>query len=390
MHPVSSRSDLRHFKRLPRRIRGCEPAWVEPLKLMASSLLNRRNHPFYDGGRRAEAEFFLARSPRGRCVGRIAAIINHKHGARDGRGDGQGESAGFFGFFDCVNSPEVARSLVATAENWLRRRGVTEMLGPASPSQTYEYGLLIEGRDQPHRFLAAYQPAYYADLLESSGLRRAKDLLGLGLDMQNPETREILDRFFEFADAAGQRAPDDITVRSPDIRNFDTEVRTICALFNQVLAQLWGHCPISEAELGQIAWSLRRLAMPDALVIAEHRGKPVGLGMAVPDLNEVIRRLKLRMSLVEPIELFLRTRRWRPVCARVLVLGVRSGYERSLVVPALVAQLGRNFLSHGVRHVDAHLVVEDNSLIMVPLLRYGFRPDRRYRIYRSQLSSPGT
>jgi len=346
VHPVGSRSDLRHFKRLPRQIRGRERAWVEPLKIIENSLLNRRRHPFYDGGRRAEAEFFLARSPRGRPVGRIAAIMNHEYGAHDGHGDGQGVSSGFFGFFDCVNSPEVARGLVAAAEDWLRRRGATEMLGPANPSQTYEYGLLIEGRDVPHRFQAAYQPAYYADLLESSGLRKAKDFLGLVLDFQDPETKKMTDRFFGLAHRAGRRVSRDITVRSPDIRNLDKEVHTVCKVFNQVLSTVWGHCPVSEEELRQIALSLRHFAMPDALVIAEHRGEPVGLALGVPDLNEIIRPLKLRMSLIEPLELLVRAWRWRPVCARVLALGVKAGHEHSRVVPVMVAQLGRNFLDH--------------------------------------------
>ncbi len=385
VHPVGSRSDLRDFKRLPRRIRGREPAWVEPLKLMENSLLDRRHHPFYERGAGAEAEFFLARGERGRPVGRIAAIINHRHIAHTRNRDGEGEASGFFGFFDCVNSPEVARGLVAAAEDWLRRRDLTEMLGPASPSQTYEYGLLIEGRDQPHRFLAAFQPAYYADLLESSGLRKAKDFLGLVLDFQSPETKEMVDRFFGLADRASRRISGDITVRSPDIRNFDAEVHTVFRVFNQVLSPVWGHCPISEEELGYIFRSLRPFATPDALVIAEHHGEPVGLALAVPDLNEIIRRLKLRMSWIEPLELLLRARRWRPVCARVLVMGIKAGYERSRVFPVMVAQLGRNFLNHGMRLVDAHLVLEDNSAIMVPLQRYGFRPDRRHRIYRSEL-----
>jgi len=390
VHPVGSRSDLRAFKRLPRLIRGRERAWVEPLKIIENGLLDRRHHPFYDGGRRAEAEFFLARSARGKPVGRIAAIINHKYGAHDVHGEGKGGSSGFFGFFDCVNSPEVARGLIAAAEDWLRRRGLTEMLGPVNPSQTYEYGLLVEGRDQPHRFQAAYQPAYYADLLESSGLRKAKDFLGLVLDFQSPETREMVDRFFGLANRASRRISGDITVRSPDIRNFDAEVHTVCQVFNQVLSTVWGHSPVSEEELRQIALSLRHFAMPDALVIAEHQGEPVGLALGIPDLNEIIRPLKLRMTWIEPLELLFRARRWRPVCARVLALGVKAGYERSRVVPVMVSQLGRNFLDHGIRLVDAHLVPEDNIAVMVPLRRYGFRPDRRHRIYRSQLSSPGT
>lgn len=385
VHPVSSRSDLRHFKRLPRELRGRDPAWVEPLKIIENGLLNRRRHPFYEGGKRAEAEFFLARSADGKPVGRIAAIMNHEYGAHAPPGDGKGGSSGFFGFFDCVNSPEVARGLVAAAEDWLRSRGATEMLGPANPSQTYEYGLLIEGRDVPHRFQVAYQPAYYADLLESSGLRKAKDFMGLVLDFLSPKTKKMVDRFFGLAKRAAKRVSREITVRSPDIRNFDKEVSTVCRVFNQALSTVWGHSPISEEELRQIASLLRHFSTPDALVIAEHNGEPVGLALGVPDLNEIIRPLKFRMTLLEPLELFFRAKRWRPVCARVLALGVKAGYEHSRVVPVMVAQLGRNFLARGIRFVDAHLVPEDNTAVMVPLQRFGFRPDRTHRIYRSDL-----
>ena len=36
--------------------------------------------------------------------------------------------------------------------------GAAEMIGPASASQNYEYGILIEGHDRPHGYLLAYQP----------------------------------------------------------------------------------------------------------------------------------------------------------------------------------------------------------------------------------------
>jgi len=386
VRPVRTRSDLKHFKRLDRWILKRQGGWVEPLKITQNSLLDRRRHPFYDGGRGAEAEFFLARGPDGQPVGRIAAIINHRYAAHAHQNDAP---RGMSGFFDCINSQEVARTLIKAAEDWLRRRGATQMLGPASPSETYQYGLLVEGYDQPHRFCLSYNPPYYAELLESSGLRKAKDLLGMSLDMQSPEGHEILERFLDFVDATDARGSGNITIRSPNIRNFNAEVRTIRGLFNQVLSGLWGHSPISEQELGHMFRSLRRFLLPDALLIAERAGEPVGVALAVPDLNEIIRRLKFRMSLVEPIELLFRARRWRPECMRVLVLGVGPGYERSLVVPALVGRLGRYLRDEGIRYVDAHLVLEDNNSILVPLLRYGFRRDRRYRIYRRDLSAPG-
>ena len=70
---------------------------------------------------------------------------------------------------------------------------------------------------------------------------------------------------------------------------------------------------------------------------------------------------------------------------RTLVLGVAPGYERSLVVPALVGEFGRKLFGLGIRCVDAHLVLEDNASILTPLTRYGFKPNRRYRIYRQDL-----
>ncbi|MHC4562801.1 MAG: hypothetical protein ACYS8X_08535 [Planctomycetota bacterium] len=380
--PVSSRADLRHFKRLPRKLRGGQDGWIEPLKLTEGQILDRRRHPFYDNGRGAEAEFFLARDRRGRPIGRIAAIINHRYDAV-ARQDGEfNKPTGFFGFFDCVESASVAEALLATAKDWLRARGREMMLGPASPSEAYEYGLLVEGHDQPHRFLCAYQPAYYRHLLERAGLVKAKDLLGMSLDLQAGEGAEKMERFLEFVDEAAGRSEDGISVRSPDIANFETEIRTVCALFNRTLGRLWGHCPLSQQELGHVAWSLRRLAYHDGLVIAEHEGRPVGVALTVPDLNEVIRRLRFRWATLEPLELLWRVRRHKPTYIRVLVLGVEAEYGRSLVVPALVGELARNLLARGIGCIDAHLVLEDNASILTPLRRYGFRADRRYRIYQ--------
>lgn len=378
--PVASRGDLKTFARLERRLRAGRGAWVEPLKLTQRALLDRRRHAFYDGGRGAEAELFLARDGRGGPVGRIAAIINHRYDAHVGDAE-----AGFFGFFDCIDSAEVAAALIAAAGEWLAARGRKHMLGPASPSEAYDYGLLVEGFDQPHRFMLAYQPRYYADLLEAAGLRKAKDLLALSADLGGERMRAMVDRFLELAGRAEGHSGGEVTIRSPDIRDFAAEIRAVRGLFSEVLGRLWGHCPLGEQELADMAWSLRHFYIPEAFLIAEQAGRPVGLTLAVPDLNETIRKLKLRTRLLEPIELYLRTRRWRPQCARILALGVTRACERTPVVPAMVGWLARNVIARGIRYVDAHLVLEDNASILVPLRRYGFRIDRRYRIYRAEL-----
>ena len=167
---VQSRSDLRQFKRLPRRLAAtAEQAGsvaVQPLAMLADALVNRRKHPFYEGGRGAEAEFFLALDSSGRAVGRIGAMIDHRYNTHMRQRDPGHELVGQCGFFECINSPEAANRLIGAAADWLRGRGVRRMLGPASPSQSYDYGLLVEGFDKTHRFLQPYNPAYYPALIE--------------------------------------------------------------------------------------------------------------------------------------------------------------------------------------------------------------------------------
>src|SRR5205814_1371485 len=83
----------------------------------------------------AVARYFLARA-NGRTVGRIAAIKNDAH-TRE-----HGDRVGFYGFFESIDDPRVARTLFDAAAGWLRERGLRVMRGPMSPSINDECGLL--------------------------------------------------------------------------------------------------------------------------------------------------------------------------------------------------------------------------------------------------------
>src|SRR5262245_15566259 len=143
--------NITRFVSFPRELhRNCSQ-WVEPLRSEQLAFLDKARHPFYANGSRAE--FFIAVDPIGeRILGRIAAIINYSQKSEDGNG----KKKGHFGFFESIDSQEVAKELLDAATNWLRMQGVELVLGPATPSQHYEYGLLVEGFEQTHRFLLPY------------------------------------------------------------------------------------------------------------------------------------------------------------------------------------------------------------------------------------------
>jgi hypothetical protein len=376
---------MRAFRQLPRRLYAHDPVAVQPLAMLQDFVLERHKHPFYDQGRGASAEFFLAADrATGRIVGRVAAIIDHRQNEHDRLRDPNYEPFGHFGFFECEDHLPDARGLIAAAGDWLRERGMKRMLGPASPSQSYDYGLLIEGYDLPHRFLVPYHPPYYAALLTGCGLTKAKDQFSLTGDLQDPRCREPMKRLAERGAAMAARCKD-VTVRPINMRRYAEEARNLGAVFNEVLRDNFGHSPVTEQEWRLITDSVRPIVDPNFVLVAERDGKGVGLMIALPDINEVLGRLRLRFGFLEALEFLVRSWRWKAQCVTVLVAGSTRQGKNFAVTPLLVGQLAHNALAAGIRFVDGHHILEDNLGMLAPVLRHGFVPDRRYRIYQLAL-----
>src|SRR5579883_2974506 len=95
-------------------------AYVRPLDMLVKEQLNPRKNPFFEHG---EGAMFCAHK-NGQCVGRATAQIDREHLER------YGDATGFFGFFDTIDDPEVARALLDRAERWLVSKGMKRARGP--------------------------------------------------------------------------------------------------------------------------------------------------------------------------------------------------------------------------------------------------------------------
>ncbi len=120
---AESKSALKEFVEFPYPLYRDNQHWVPPLRIAVKELLDRKKHPFYAN---AEAEFFLARDTSGRVVGRIAAILDRNHNRF------HEENTGFFGFFESVDDPAVAETLLSSARKWVFDRGATLLRGPVN------------------------------------------------------------------------------------------------------------------------------------------------------------------------------------------------------------------------------------------------------------------
>src|SRR5437764_11382713 len=129
---VESKKDRKAFVDLAWEGYKDDPAWVPPLKDEVHGLITPGKNPGFE---HARAQLWLAERG-GKVVGRISAQVDDLVQEHMGQGTGQ------WGMFEMLDG-EAAMALIATAEYWLRKQGMTRALEPISLSIWDEPGLEI-------------------------------------------------------------------------------------------------------------------------------------------------------------------------------------------------------------------------------------------------------
>jgi GNAT superfamily N-acetyltransferase len=369
VRPVAGRADLERFLRLPWRIYDGDPHWVPPLLADVRNALNPRKHPFHQ---HAVVATFLAW--RGReVVGRIAATVNRAHN------EFHQDTTGFFGLFEALDDQAAADALLATAEAWLRARGMTRVEGPMNLSTNEEVcspGVLIDGFHRPPVIMMAHSPPYYAALLERAGYARTKDLHAYWIESPEPPAR--LRRAYDRLLRDGQ-----VSVRSLDMRNFEREVATIQAVYNSAWERNWGFVPMSDAEVVHMAAQLKPVVNPGICAIASVAGEAVGFALALPDYNMALRHVNGRLF---PLGIFkLLWHRRRIDTARTITLGVTSAHRHRGIEALLITHINLAAGRSGLWRSECSWILEDNVDMRRVLERNGAVADKTYRIYDKPL-----
>lgn len=370
VRPVTGPSELKRFVRLPWRIYAGDPAWVPPLLADVNAVLDRGKHPFH---RHAEVEYFLAW--RGdEVVGRIAAIVNRQYI------DFHGERTGFFGFFECLDDAEAAAALLAEAEGWLRARGIERVQGPMSFSTNEEapLGVLVDGFESPPMVMMGHSPSYYGALIEGAGYGKAKDLLAYLIDDQRPPERLV-------RGVARLRESEGIRVRPMEMRRFADEVRIIKKIYNSAWERNWGFVPMTDEEFAHLAKQLRPIVDPRLCQIAEANGEPAGFALALPDFNQVLKRLNGRLFPLGVLKLLWYRKSIDAL--RVLTLGLKPGFRRKGLDAMLYLAIFEEGAKAGYRRAECSWILEDNWEMRRGLERMGARVYKTYRIYEKSLGA---
>src|SRR5713101_765635 len=369
---VSSRRDRDAFIKFQWQIYANDPVWVPPLIIERKTFLDRKRHPFYQHG---DAALFLARK-NGEIVGRIMASDDPNYNSL------HQSNVGCFGLFECIDDIDVAAALFQAAEDWLRKKGRTEVMGPIDYSTNYVCGLLIEGFQFAPTILTAHNPPYYRELIEGCGFTKAKDWYAWWF----ADPAKAVAHLRRFAERVRRRWP--VTIRSANLRNIREESRRLRQIYNQAWEKNWGFVPFTEAEFEFMTREMKPLLVPEFAWVAEIGNEPVGFTLCLPDINVALRDLNGRLTRfgfpIGLIKLLFYKRHIRK--GRLIALGVIEKYRRAGVAEMLVLRvMEETMIKRGITG-ELSMTLEDNFMINRFLEAIGATKYKTYRIFKRILT----
>lgn len=368
IRPVRNRRDLKRFVALPYRLHQGTP-WVPPLKLERRLFLNRRLNPYFKHG---EAEYFLALRGE-RVVGRVSAQIdrafNEFHQNR----------WGMFGFLDLEDDPEVMAALLDAAEDWLAQHGCERMVGPMDFSMNEESGVLIEGHELEPLIRQPWHPPYYQRLCEDAGLDKAMDLYSWFLDIS--DRKDMLPILPELDERA--RSEHGVKIRRMSRRHLRREMDRFAEIYNAAWSENWGFVPYSKADLDAYTIDMHLVFARDWFMVAEKDGETIAVAITLPDINQVLKKMKGRLL---PLGWWYFLNRNR-ICDRVRVgfLGVKPEHQHTGVAASLYVEHFDTAERSRQDHGEAGWILETNEAMNRGLEAMSAEIVKKYRLYERSL-----
>jgi len=365
---VNSPKQFSEFVRFPLRIYTNDSPWVPPMWSDEMKRLDPKQGPFFN---HSDAQFFLARDANGNPLGRIAAIKFKIHL------EIYKDRLGFFGFFECINDQDVADQLLKTAKKWLNENGLIKMRGPTSFTINEQIGLLIENFDEPPTLLTTWNPPYYQKLLETAGLVKAEDLLAREVVLSDVDPQ-----YLSRINRIGSRN-NKISIRKAEINNIENEIDILVKVYGEAWNENWGAVPISRNEFIKLVIDLKPFLLPDCTLIAEYDGIPVGICVAIPDINVAIKACNGKLGPLGLIRFMMARRRTDII--RGVVGGVLKPYRKKGIESAFSSRVLNTLIGSRYKRIEFSWMLESNYRVHRVLDSIGAQTTKRWRVYEIDL-----
>lgn len=336
--------------------------------------LSRSKNPSFEC---CDAAYFLAQKD-GHVVGRIAAIINHRANERWNRRQVR------FGWFDFIDDLEVSTALLRAAEDWGRKRGMTEIAGPLGFIDTDREGMLIDGFDELATMYVNYNYPYYPRHMEQIG-GFEKDNDYVELKVRVPEV--VPEKFAKITEMVRHRYGLRVHkfTRNELIRQ--GMGRQVFDLLNATYKDLYGFSQLSDSQIDKLVNDYIKIAdlnLVTAIMDGDHM---VGFGITFPSFSRALQKTRDGRFLPFGWWHLLKILKWhRTDTVDLLLIGVLPEYRGKGANALIFDDLIRQFQAYGFTWAETGPQMESNESVLSQWQYLESRQHRRHRCYKKVIS----
>ena len=349
---VETKKDLKRFIEFHYDLYKGNPYDVPNLYSDEVNTLSKNKNAAFDF---CEAEYYLALK-EGKIVGRVAAIINHKANEKWKKKDVR------FGWIDFIDDIEVSRALFKAVEEYGRKKGMDDIVGPLGFTDMDPEGMLTWGFDKLGTMATIYNYEYYPQHMEKlDGWEKDNDYVEyyLVVPEKSPE------KYTKIAEMVEKRY--NLHVRKLTKKDIfqGGYGKKLFDLINLTYSDLYGFSELTDRQIDQYVKMYFPFADLNLVTVIEDGNKDnqlAGLGITIPSLSRALQ--KCRRGRLFPFgwwHLLRAIKFHKTDGVDLLLMGFLPEYRSKGANALLFADLIPRYVDYGFKWGETQVEMESNE-----------------------------
>lgn len=314
----------------------------------------------------------------GKCVGRIAGMINYKaneHWKHDHVR---------FGWFDFIDDMEVSKALLDAVAAWGKSKGMKELNGPVGFTDFDKEGLMIDGYEHLAPMIVLYNHPYYVKHVEAYGLTKEADWNEYRLFVDQVD--ELPERVTRGAKIVMDRYKLH-TVKVSGPRELKKRFGlTYFDVISDAYSILYNYQPLTQKQKEYISDMYFPLLNFDFVcLVCNEQEEIVGLGVGMPDLAPEMVAAGGSLFPFAWIKLLKKLRAKQFDTYLCLLIAARPDYQDKGIPSVIFAEQFPVFKKYGVKLMETGSILESNYKNLANFLVYPHEEHRHRRAYIKEI-----
>ena len=330
-----------------------------------------------------DVEYYMALRD-GKVVGRVAAIINRRYNEQWQR------PCVRFGWFDFVDDLEVSAALLKAVEDFGRKNGMKEIIGPLGFTDMDPEGMLTFGFDELNTMATAYNYDYYPRHMEKmEGYEKDNDYVEYKVFVPKDG---VPAKFRRVAELTMERYNLHIKKLSKkEVFGPEQYGRKVFEVINGTFSHLYGYSQLSEKQIEQYVKMYLGYVDLELVTLIEDWNTPdhkcIGVGITYPSLTRALQKCKNGRLFPFGWWHLLRAMKFKKTnIVDCLLIGVLPEYRTKGANSLLFYDLIPRFQKYGFEWGETHVEMETNGKVQNQWMYYENVQHKRRRCYKKALS----